>query len=167
MSYRKDFERLVREHEAMIGRICASYESNRELARELAQDVLFAIWRALPGHRGESSLKTFVARIAQFRAISHVAKHSKLPAHEPVDESLLDQQALPEVQVIAADERDRLLAAVRRLPLTYREPSILTLEGLSGGEIAASLGISADLVAVRLSRARALLRQLLGETHGT
>jgi RNA polymerase sigma factor (sigma-70 family) len=166
MRNRKDFESLVREHEAMIGRICSSYESNRELARELAQDVLFAIWRALPSRRGESSLKTFVARIAQFRAISHVARHSKLPAHQPIDENLLDQQALPEVQAIAADERDRLQAAVRQLPPTYREPAVLTLEGLTASEIAASLGMSTELVAVRLSRARVLLRKLLGDAHG-
>jgi RNA polymerase sigma-70 factor (ECF subfamily) len=166
MTHRKDFEALVREHQAMIGRICASYEHNRDLARDLAQDVLFAVWRALPAHRGESSLKTFVARIAQFRAISHVARSSRMPAHQAIDENLLDHGALPDVQVIAADERDRLLAAVRRLPLTYREPAVLTLEGFTPGEVAVSLGISQDLVAVRLSRARVLLRKLLGEdTH--
>lgn len=165
MSHRSEFNELIREHQAMIGRICASYESDRELARELVQDVLFAIWRALPSRRGESSLKTFVARIAQFRAISHVAKHSRLPAHGPVPEDLQDSSELPEVQAVARDERNRLQAAVRRLPLTYREPAVLTLEDLTPAEIAAAIGITPELVAVRLSRARALLRQLLGESH--
>jgi RNA polymerase sigma-70 factor (ECF subfamily) len=149
----------------MIGRICASYENDRELARELVQDVLFAIWRALPSHRGESSIKTFVARIAQFRAISHVARHSRLPAHEPVSENLLDAHDLPEVQAIARDQRDRLQAAVRQLPLTYREPAVLTLEDFTPAEIAAATGITPELVAVRLSRARVLLRKMLGEAH--
>jgi RNA polymerase sigma-70 factor (ECF subfamily) len=165
MSHRSDFDRLLREHEDMIGRICSSYESDRELARELVQDVLFAIWRALPSRRGESSLKTFVARIAQFRAISHVAKHSRLPSHEPVHEHLLDPADLPEVHAIAGDERNRLLAAVRQLPLTYREPAVLTLEDLAPAEIALVIGISPELVAVRLSRARALLRKLLGDAN--
>ena len=164
MRHRRDFDALVREHQAMIGRICASYESNRELARELAQEVLLAIWRALPSHRGQSSVKTFVARIAQFRAISHVAKYSRQPAHEPVDERLLDSGVLPDVQVIAADERNRLLAAVRRLPPAYRDPAVLTLEDLAPAEIATVLGISPELVAVRLSRARSMLRTLLGES---
>jgi RNA polymerase sigma-70 factor (ECF subfamily) len=165
MSHRSDFDALVREHQTMIGRICASYESDRELARELAQEVLFAIWRALPARRGESSLKTFVARIAQFRAISHVAKRSRLPAATSVDETLTDSTATPDVQVIAADERHRLLAAVRQLPLNYRDPAVLTLEDFTPAEIAAALGITPELVAVRLSRARALLRKLLGERH--
>jgi RNA polymerase sigma-70 factor (ECF subfamily) len=165
MSHKSEFDALVRDHQAMIARICASYESDRELARELMQEVLFAIWRALPARRGESSLKTFVARIAQFRAISHVAKHSRLPFEEAIDESLLDARASPDAEAIAADERARLLAAVRRLPLTYREPAVLLLEDLAPLEIAGVLGITPDLVAVRLSRARVLLRKLLGVTH--
>jgi RNA polymerase sigma factor (sigma-70 family) len=165
MGHRSDFDRLLREHEAMIARICASYENDRELARELVQDVLFAIWRALPSRRGASSLKTFVARIAQFRAISHVANHSRRPAHEPINENLLDTSDPPEAHAIAGDERHRLLAAVRRLPLTYREPAVLTLEDLTPTEIATIIGITPELVAVRLSRARALLRKLLGDAH--
>lgn len=162
MSHKSEFDALLREHQSMIGRICASYESDRELARELMQEVLFAIWRALPARRGESSLKTFVARIAQFRAISHVAKHSRLPFEEAIDERLLDPRASPDAEAIAADERSHLLAAVRRLPLTYREPAVLLLEDLTPAEIAGVLGITLELVAVRLSRARALLRSLLG-----
>src|SRR5688500_4789116 len=162
MGQREEFERLVREHERMISRICSSYESNRELARDLAQDVLLAIWRALPGRRGESSLKTFVARITQFRAISHVSRHSKLPPLEQIDESIRDGQALPETRAIAADQRNRLLAAVRQLPITYREPAVLTLEDFTPAEIAAVIGITPELVAVRMSRARSLLRTLLG-----
>lgn len=166
MGQREDFEHLVRDHERMIYRICASYESNRELARDLAQDVLLAIWRALPTYRKESSLKTFVARIAQFRAISHASRHSKLPPLEEIDESIRDTQALPEARAIAADERNRLIAAVRRLPLTYREPAVLTLEDFTPAEIAAVIGITPELVAVRLSRARSLLRTLLdGGSH--
>jgi RNA polymerase sigma factor (sigma-70 family) len=166
MGQREEFERLVREHERMIARICASYESNRELARDLAQEALLAIWRALPGRRGESSLKTFVARITQFRAISHASRHSKLPPLEPIDESIRDGQALPETRAIAADQRNRLLAAVRQLPITYREPAVLTLEDFTPAEIAAVIGITPELVAVRLSRARSLLRTLLvGDSH--
>ena len=164
-SHKREFDEVVRQHQAMIARICASYESDRELARELMQEVLFAIWRALPARRGDSSLKTFAARIAQFRAISHVAKHSRLPVEEALDDSLLDERTSPIAAAVAADERDRLLAAVRRLPLTYREPAVLLLEDLAPAEIAVVLGLTPEVVTVRLSRARSLLRNLLGTTN--
>ena len=48
----------------MIKRIASSYERQAHLVEELVQDVYLAIWRALPSFRGDSSLRTFVARIA-------------------------------------------------------------------------------------------------------
>jgi RNA polymerase sigma-70 factor (ECF subfamily) len=144
----------------MVARICASYERDRDLARELAQEIWFAVWRALPTFRADSSLKTFVARIAQFRAISHVTKEAK----GPIDVSYGDElQAapMPDVQVIAADERDRVLQAVRKLPIAYRQPVILTLEDFSPAEIATMLGLTQNVVGVRLNRARTMLREML------
>ena len=147
----------------MIARICASYESDRELARELVQDVLFAIWRALPSYRGEASLKSFVARIAQFRAISHVATQVQRPGTTQLQESLLSEDPAPESQAIEADRRNRLLGAVRQLPLAYRQAVILTLEDFTPNEIASMLGVSPNVISIRLTRARTALRSILGE----
>jgi DNA-directed RNA polymerase specialized sigma24 family protein len=79
MSPRSRFNALVAEHEPMVARICAGYERDRDITREVVQDVWFAVWRALPNYRADASLKTFVARIAQFRAISHPAHRARLP----------------------------------------------------------------------------------------
>jgi RNA polymerase sigma factor (sigma-70 family) len=144
----------------MVSRICASYERDRDLARELVQEVWFAVWRALPGFRADSSLKTFVARIAQFRAISHVTQRTRKPL-ETIHGEDLPAVPLPESQVIAADERDRVLQAVRRLPIAYRQPVILTLEDFSPAEIASMLGLSQNVIGVRLNRARSMLREML------
>jgi RNA polymerase sigma factor (sigma-70 family) len=157
---RLDLETIIAEFQPMVARICASYERDRDLARELAQEVWFAVWRALPSFRADSSLKTFVARIAQFRAISHVTQRSR----KPLDAMYGDEQQavpVPEVQVIAADERDRVLQAVRRLPIAYRQPVILTLEDFSPAEIATMLGLSQNVIGVRLNRARSMLREML------
>ncbi len=161
MSPRPRFEDLVSQFQTMVARICASYERDRELARDLAQDVWFAIWRALPGYRAEASLKTFVARVAQFRAISHVAQRARLPAREALTENMVDADPPPESIAMASAERGSLLAAVQRLPLLYRQPVVLMLEDFSPAEIAALLGLSANVVGVRLNRARTLLRELM------
>jgi RNA polymerase sigma-70 factor (ECF subfamily) len=162
MSSRSAFDALVAEHESMVARICASYERDRDLARELSQDVWFAIWRALPGFRHDASLKTFVARIAQFRAISHVTQRAKQPLRAELSEEIADLRAAPEAAAIASSERIGLLAAVQQLPLVYRQPVILTLEDFSPAEIATMLGLSVNVIGVRLTRARSMLRSLLG-----
>ena len=158
------FDEVLREHGPMIRRIARSHEADRGLAEELAQDILFALWRALPSFRGEGSLRAFVARIAGNRALAHVKRSMRRGRSAPLDEGIPAPDVSPEVSVLAGERHARLLAAVRALPLGPRQVVILTLEGLGAGEIAAVLGTTPNAVAVRLSRARRTLRTLMGET---
>jgi RNA polymerase sigma factor (sigma-70 family) len=161
---RQDFDRIARDHGAMIRRIAASYEADPRLAEELAQEIYFALWRALPGFRGDASLRTFVARIATNRAITHVAHALKSPPSLELSEHIPAPGGNPESQAIVASLQARLLAAVRRLPLAYRQSVTLTLEGLTPKEIADFLGLTPNAVAIRLTRAKQLLRNLMGDT---
>jgi RNA polymerase sigma factor (sigma-70 family) len=151
-------EQIAREHGSMIKRIAASYESDDFLVEELVQETLLAVWKALPSFRGEASIRTFVARIATNRAITHVKQAVKRGSSVPLSEDLPATGNGPEADVIALDEGLRLLEAVRTLPLGYRQVALLTLEGLSAEEVAGALGISVNAVAVRMSRAKDLLR---------
>jgi RNA polymerase sigma-70 factor (ECF subfamily) len=155
-------DQIAQEHDAMIKRIAASYESSPHLAEELVQEIYFAIWRALPSFRGDASLRTFVARIATNRAVTHVARALKSGPSLELDENLEAPGASPETQTIAADRQSKLVSAIRALPLAYRQPVMLTLEGLTPKEIADSLGITTNAVAIRKSRAKELLRSLMG-----
>ena len=60
----------VRAHVSSPGR--ASTRRDPERARDLAQDILVAVWRAWPAFRGQCSERTYVARIAQYRIATHV-----------------------------------------------------------------------------------------------
>jgi RNA polymerase sigma-70 factor (ECF subfamily) len=57
----------------------------------------------------------------------------------------------------------RLLTVIQSLPVTHRQLIVLMLEGLSHAQIAEVLGISENNVAVRLNRARKMLKDVLGE----
>ena len=122
-----------------------------------------ALWRALPAFRGDSSLRTFVARIASYCAISHVRRGARMPRPGEISDNLPAPEPDPEQHAIGRDRQAKLLAAVRTLPLPLRQVALLTLEGLAPQEIATVLGITANAVAIRLSRARDALRQQMGE----
>jgi DNA-directed RNA polymerase specialized sigma24 family protein len=62
-----NIEDVLTEHGPMITRIAAAYEIVPDHAADLAQEVLIAVWKALPQFRGEASVRTFVARIAHNR----------------------------------------------------------------------------------------------------
>jgi RNA polymerase sigma factor (sigma-70 family) len=69
----------------------------------------------------------------------------------------------PESSAIQKSMQARLAQAIRSLPVAYRQVITMALEELPHADIALVLGISDSNVAVRLSRARAMLREKLGE----
>lgn len=155
------FEALLAEHGPMLRRIAGSYEADRERRRELEQDILLAVWRALPRWRGEGPVRAFIARVAHNRAVTHVAREAAEPRRAALDDELPATAPDPAETFEAADLRQRLAEAVRRLPLGLRQPAVLTLEGFSPAEIAGMLGLTANGVSIRLTRARAALRALM------
>lgn len=154
-------DEVLAEHGAMITRIVAAYEAVPDLAADLAQEILIALWKALPQFRGEASIRTFVARIAHNRCVSHVVRHLKAVRLTELSDDLPSPGDGPEELAIDADRRQQLLAAIRSLPLAYRGPVTLAVEGFSSLEIAQLTGISVNAVAVRLTRAKTFLRAKL------
>ena len=158
------FEELIETYGAPLARLVSAYESSAAERQDLLQNIWFAIWRALPRFRGDCSDRTFVYRVAHNRAISHTTRR-RLDTTDLANASeLVNPAPQAEQSVETAQVRARLLAAMRRLPLTQREAVTLCLEGLSHREIAQVLGISENNVAVRLTRARAELARLIGES---
>lgn len=157
------FDQAIADHLPMIRRIAAAHESNASAQDDLVQDILCAVWRALPKFRGEGRLRGFIARVAANRAVSHVQRVLKLPDSVELRGDLVASEPGPEAHAIAFDENEKVLAALRALPIGLREPALLALEGLTQQEIASVLGITPNAVAIRMTRARSQLRKLIGE----
>jgi DNA-directed RNA polymerase specialized sigma24 family protein len=76
--------------------------------------------------------------------------------------ALPDPRSSPELSVISRADELRLIETIRLLPIPFRQVLTLALEDLSHAEIALVLGISENNVAVRMNRARKLLKERLG-----
>ena len=158
-----EFKRLMAEHGGMLVRFAASFERNRHAREDLVQDIMLAVWQALPAFRGESSLKTYMVGVAHRRCASHVMRAVAQPQHEELDEEWADDQPGPEALARLNQQQQRLLAALRQLPVGQRQLVLLALEGMRYEEIAELLGISVNNVGVRLNRAKAALKERLEE----
>ena len=154
-------ERILRDHSALAQRLASNHEANPELARDLTQEILVAVWRAWPAFRQQCSERTYVARIAHNRIATHISRAVRQPVMVELSEELATAAPTPEELAMRGDESRRLMAVVRTLPIAYREVAILLLEGFSPAEIADTLGLTANAVAIRGTRARDLLRVLL------
>ena len=158
-----DFDRIVRAHGESLSRVAWGYVDTAADHDDLMQDILLAVWRALPRFRGRSSERTFVFRIAHNRGCTFAARRRDRRSLDPLaaDPPIPDTRPGPEEALDRAQERERLVKAIRVLPENQRQAVLLRLEGFSLEEIATLQGTSEGNVSVRLSRARDRLREMM------
>lgn len=151
---------------------------NHADAEEIAQDAFIRAYRALADFRGDSSLSTWLHRIALNLARNRYWYHFRRRRHlsQSLDAAFSDDNQATFSNLIATNAADPARVAVsneftelvrvcmERLGDRARE--ILTLRNSlhrSYGEISRELGISSGTVKSRLARARESLRVLLAE----
>ncbi|BFK86390.1 sigma-70 family RNA polymerase sigma factor [Pseudoflavonifractor gallinarum] len=157
---REEAGQVVERYGSMVYRLAYARTGRRDDAEDVTQEVFLRLVRSAPDFRDEEHRKAWLLRVTVncagdlFRAPWR--RHSR-----PLDEA--DGLPAPE------REESGVLDAVLSLPERYRAVvHLFYYEELSVAEIAAILGRSQGAVRTRLSRARALLRELLeeeGETH--
>ena len=145
----------------LITRIALSYEADPSLRRELIQDILLAIWVALPNYRGDASIKTFAASIAQKRSITHVTKRAREPRQVELPPDLVSTAPPPDEVAVSNDQKKRLVDSIQLLPIPQREAIVLCFEGFSYGEMAEILGITPNAVMLRCQRAKTTLKSIM------
>lgn len=153
---------ILAQYGPSLGRVVAAYAGSAADRDDLAQDIALALVRALPRYRGESSLRTYVLRVAHNCGVRYSSRRPVpgLPLDES-EHSFLEPS--PEQAAVAQQDVERMAAELRRLPLGMRQVLSLTLEGLSQREIAEVLELAENVVSVRLHRARKVLRERLRE----
>jgi RNA polymerase sigma-70 factor, ECF subfamily len=145
-------------------------------AEDLTQEVFVKVSRALRNFRGESQLSTWIYRIATNTALDRIDS----PSYQRAIQAQLAQDAIGDDEVEVEDQdvwtgekaprletevmRQEMYACVwnrlEHLPANYRTVLLLSdMEGFTNSEAAEILGVSLDVVKIRLHRARARLRK--------
>ncbi len=83
--------------------------------------MALAIWQAPPNFQEKASLKTFVARIVQNKAITHVSGEARRSKSMVLDVDMPSQNTSPEDEVGRKLKLDQLQIAVRELPRPLRQ----------------------------------------------
>jgi RNA polymerase sigma-70 factor, ECF subfamily len=171
------FTEIVMLYREKVYAIAFSSIRNRADAEELAQDTFIRAHRGLARFRGDSSLATWLHRIAvnlsrnrywyYYRRKRHLS-HSIDKPFDGSDDSLADRIECPEFTPTAQVEHDELVALTARmmalLKPAHREILILRNEQhCDYDEIATRLGISVGTVKSRIARAREYLWQKIAD----
>jgi len=164
-----DFSAVYQEFYPKIYRYLTHFSGEADAA-DLTQTVFLKVSQSLEGFRGDSSLSTWIYRIAMNTAYDHASSsRTKQKSAElvPDDDSSIDD--LPDSGLQGADNeyiRREMTACIRgvvdQLPENYRSVLLLSeFEEIDNAGIAAILYISLDTVKIRLHRARTALRKAM------
>jgi RNA polymerase sigma-70 factor, ECF subfamily len=165
------FARLVALHEGMVFNLAARLLGDAEEARDLSQEVFLQVFRTLGRFEGRSSLRTWIYRIVVNQSRNRQRwwrrrrRDRSLPLQDLTDaqEARLSEAQGAEGPQQQLERRERARAVQAALStLSFDHRAILMLrevEGLSGEEIAVTLGVPAGTVKSRLARAREALRR--------
>jgi RNA polymerase sigma-70 factor (ECF subfamily) len=144
-------------------------------AADTTQDVFLKVFRGMKHFHGESSLKTWIYRIALHEAANrkrwwfrHKAQETPIEppegavGNETMQDALTDRSESPFDSVAHREVQQRVDAGLRQVPEPYRTTLILRdLEDMSYEEIAEVLQISLGTVKSRLTRGRHALKERL------
>jgi RNA polymerase sigma-70 factor (ECF subfamily) len=155
------FEEFYNRHAPRLLAYLISRLGERQLAEEVLQDVMLAVWRGAERFRGESRVRTWMISIARHKAINTMQRQRYVQASD-IHKDLPDPAPGPSSLVEREDALAQVRDALRRLPDAQRETlELIFFHQLSGNEVAQVMGVSPGTVKSRLHRAKANLIQLL------
>lgn len=160
------FEQLVAEYGDRVFGIALRVTGSPSDAEEVMQEAFLLAFRSWSTFRGESAPTTWLYRIAVNAALTRVRARHDVELLSEHDESVevADWSADAVQAVLRGELREQIEAGITRLPEELRVTLVLRdVEGLSTAETAAALELSEGAVKSRLHRARALLRDYLGD----
>src|SRR5437764_9418554 len=108
------FDELMIRYERQIYRVCYRFVNNRDDAMDLAQEVFIKAFEHLGTFRRESSMKTWLYRIAMNHCINHVKKNAR--EFVEITEGIGSTRASVHTNMEEREQREQFRTLVKRLP---------------------------------------------------
>lgn len=172
----EDFDELVRRNQKRIFRLLLSLLHDEDAADTLTQECFLKAYTKRDSFRGESSVDTWLFRIAINLARDHQRNRRQgfwkklfADSHDDEDEaplldSVADRRTTAEAGLLAREEVEKVWQTVRRLSPNQREVFVLRFsEEMNLEEIAQTLEMEVGTVKSHLSRALTAVRKRLEE----
>lgn len=158
------FEAWLAEHAAVLHHVANGFAAGAD-RHDLMQELLLAMWRAVPLFRGGARASTFIYRVAHNAALTWRRTQKNYQQRIDRFETLASAECSSAASPVGAPrEREALehvYAAIRELPPLDRSLILLHLDGVSYGDIAEIHGLTQTNVGARLTRLKQKLTTAL------
>lgn len=149
-----NFETIYKTYWQKVFRLCMGYANDTDLAKDLAQETFIKVWKQLPKFRNESSIGTWIFRIASNTCLRQIQKDKKMPMSElplEIKDEILETNIEKDIQLLYQYISE--LQEVERIIIS------LELEDMNQKEIAEIVGLSEGNVRVKIHRIKEKLTQ--------
>ena len=162
------FRQLVIRHHRLVINVAFRALGELSLAEDVAQEVFLKVYKALPGYRHEKPFKHWLHRGAANAVTDALRRRRPLVSLDGMEQPPASRESDPMDVATRHDLQKSVRQAIASLPSHYRDTIALQAFGeLSYEEIAKALDIPLGTVMSRLSGAKRLLRERLGDlVHG-
>lgn len=148
---------MITAQQRTIYKVCYIYANAPDDLNDLFQEVVLNLWKSFPRYRGDSSLSTWVYRIAMNTCISFLRHSHARPQTIPLTIDVASRLTEEESR---AGKLKELYHLINRLGVQERALIMLWLEERSYQEMADILGLSKANVAVKLLRTKEKLKRM-------
>jgi len=147
------FEEIYNTYWQKVFRLSMGYLNDHDSAKDIAQETFISVLEQLPKFRKESSIGTWIFRIASNNCLHQIEKNNKMPkSNLPFD---IEDNLQPSIE----GETEFLYKCISELPEIERIIISLELEDIKQIEIANIVGISEGNVRVKIHRIKEKLTQ--------
>lgn len=154
----QDFTQLIEANKRIIFKVCNSYCHNASDREDLAQEIIFQLWRSWNSFNHSVQLSTWMYRIALNVAISFYRRERKTTDKVLMDEHIIEM-ADENLDAGLETNLGLLQQFINELRPLDKALLLLYLEEKQQKEIAEIMGITLSNVATKIGRIKELLRQ--------
>lgn len=154
----QEFLKIIETNKRLIFKICNSYCQNADDREDLAQEIIFQLWKSWGNFSNDYKLSTWMYRIALNVAISFYRKGKKTTNTISMGEHLIEivDENLEEGLEENLNALQKFINELRPLDKALM---LLYLEEKSHKEIAEIIGITSTNVATKIGRIKEQLKQ--------
>ena len=152
------FTKLIKENKGIVYKVCNTYCADKEDWDDLAQEIIYNLWKSFNSYNAEYKFSTWMYRIALNVAISFYRQEKKFKNHDSISEGLIVFEENPDAKNETENNLRLLQRFINELKEIDKAIILLYLDDKSHREIAEITGFTETNVATKINRIKDKLR---------
>jgi len=158
---RSAWQELYERYKTPLFRLCLRYAANRQEAEDWLQDAFIKAFADLAQYRGGAPLGAWLRKVSLNTVLQNLRKKKTFFTDTDIA-TFSDHREAEDVHILADIDAQRLIALMQKLPDGYRTVfNLYVIEGYTHEEISNMLGIQSGTSKSQLSKAKAMMRNML------